>query len=75
MLSGERAIMIAYYRGFVAKSATSEGGMAAVGLGVADVTPYLGDEDVTGAVTVACDNYPSSTTLSGDVDEQTPLAT
>lgn len=68
MLPAERAIMIAYYRGFVAKSGTREGGMAAVGLGVADVTPYLDDEGATGAVTVACDNSPSSTTLSGDVD-------
>ncbi|TLD29263.1 hypothetical protein PspLS_03907 [Pyricularia sp. CBS 133598] len=73
MLSSDAAITTAYYRGLVTKSnfassSSSSGGMAAVGLGVEDVIPFLGEEGKSGAVTIACDNSPSSTTLSGDVD-------
>jgi acyl transferase domain-containing protein len=59
-------IKIAYYRGKVfsqsSHSDTSlEGGMAAVGLGVEQVTPYLKP-----GVRVGCENSPESTTLTGD---------
>ena len=56
------AIRLAYYRGQVSKLQFHAGGMAAVGLGRDEVASYL----VPG-VTVACENSPSSTTLSGDV--------
>lgn len=38
--------------------------MAAVGLGREEVTEYLTD-----GVTIACENSPDSTTLSGDADQ------
>ncbi|KAF2676482.1 polyketide synthase [Lentithecium fluviatile CBS 122367] len=55
------AILAAYFRGLATKEKLAEGGMAAVGLGSADVRPYL----IPGVV-VACENSPSSTTVSGD---------
>ncbi|KAL3453049.1 hypothetical protein BJX65DRAFT_302946 [Aspergillus insuetus] len=66
------AIKIAYYRGKVLSQSTqsdsspiaptsSEGGMAAVGLGVEQVTTYLQP-----GVRVGCENSPNSTTLTGD---------
>ncbi|KAH0539027.1 Type I Iterative PKS [Glutinoglossum americanum] len=54
-------IIIAYYRGQVTKECLQAGGMAAVGLSREEVLPYL----VEGVV-VACENSPSSVTLSGD---------
>jgi acyl transferase domain-containing protein len=57
------AITVAYYRGFVTKEQTMLGGMAAVGLGKEDVVPHL-----TAGVVIACENSPSSVTVSGDVD-------
>ena len=56
------AIRIAYYRGQVSKLQLRAGGMAAVGLGRDEVASYL----VPGVI-VACENSPSSVTLSGDV--------
>ena len=55
------AIIFAYYRGFVTKKQGLDGAMAAVGLGPQDVTKFLCD-----GVVVACENSPSSTTISGD---------
>ncbi|KAF9870424.1 hypothetical protein CkaCkLH20_12091 [Colletotrichum karsti] len=65
VISIKEAIITAYYRGYITKSTSLGGGMAAVGLGVADVTPYI---QGTASVVVACDNSPSSVTLSGDLD-------
>ena len=56
------AIRLAYYRGQVSKLQLRAGGMAAVGLGRDEVASYL----VPGVI-VACENSPSSVTLSGDV--------
>lgn len=56
------ALISAYYRGFVTKEQTREGGMAAVGLPAAEVLEYL----IPG-VTIACDNSTNSITISGDV--------
>lgn len=63
-LTAESAIIVAYYRGKIAEQAGShsmKGGMAAIGLGREEVLPYLID-----GATVACENSPSSVTISGD---------
>jgi acyl transferase domain-containing protein len=63
-ITAAEAITVAYYRGQVAKAQTRPGGMAAVGLGRDEMEKYL----VKGVV-IACENSPSSVTLSGDVEE------
>ncbi|KAJ5642948.1 uncharacterized protein N7484_005455 [Penicillium longicatenatum] len=63
-LTAESAIIVAYYRGKIAEKAalrSTKGGMAAIGLGREEVSPYLMD-----GVKVACENSPRSVTLSGD---------
>nr|ALQ32752.1 putative polyketide synthase [Fusarium anthophilum] len=60
-ISSQEPITIAYYRGYVNQQYKRDGGMAAVGMGAQEVTPYLVD-----GVTVACENSPQSVTLSGD---------
>ncbi|KAF6802944.1 polyketide synthase, partial [Colletotrichum musicola] len=56
------AIIIAYYRGQVLGSTSiPAGGMAAIGLGKAQITPYLRP-----GVLVGCENSPNSVTLTGD---------
>lgn len=60
-ISSSQAISIAYYRGQAMIAADFNGGMAAVGLGAADVQQYL----IPG-VLVGCENSPTSTTLTGD---------
>ena len=56
-------IAASYYRGYVGKKSTSVGGMAAARLGAiaASQFPRKG-------VTIACENSPTSVTLSGDLD-------
>lgn len=61
-LTRESALIVAYYRGFVCKNFNKAGGMAAVGMGTADVQQFL----VPG-VGIACENSNSSVTLSGDL--------
>ncbi|KAF2832649.1 KR domain-containing protein, partial [Ophiobolus disseminans] len=63
-LSMAEAITIAYYRGLVTKKQTLRGAMAAIGLSVAEVQEYLQE-----GVIVACENSPSSITISGDEDK------
>ncbi|KAK0732344.1 hypothetical protein B0T21DRAFT_412523 [Apiosordaria backusii] len=64
-LDMKEAIIAAYLRGFVMKQQTDrEGAMAAVGLGKDGVDLFL----IPGVV-VACENSPSSVTLSGDADK------
>ena len=65
ILSLSEAITAAYYRGFVMKDMPRNGTMAAIGLGSADVAPFLVGEGA--AVVVAAENSPDSTTISGDV--------
>ncbi|CAG8097448.1 unnamed protein product [Penicillium olsonii] len=60
-ISMRTAIILAYYRGKVAKSLEGLGTMVAVGLSPDEVLPYL-----TPGVVVACHNSPHSVTLSGD---------
>ncbi|KAK3328126.1 polyketide synthase [Cercophora scortea] len=62
-LTAGAALAVAYYRGQVAKSQTRSGGMVAVGLSRDEVSGYL----VPGVI-LACENSPSSVTLSGDSD-------
>ena len=61
-LSMREAVIIAFYRGYVCSKPQKRGAMAAVGLGRADVQPYL----IPG-VRIACENSGKSVTLSGDV--------
>ncbi|KAI2627722.1 hypothetical protein GGR54DRAFT_652536 [Hypoxylon sp. NC1633] len=63
-LTIREAVTAAYYRGFVSKTSTTPGGMAAIGLGAEETRKYLPDR-----VVVACENSPSSTTISGDLDQ------
>ena len=63
-LSFREALIISYYRGYVAKQASSSGGMAAVGLGATAVSNFLKD-----GVVIACENSSKSVTLSGDVEK------
>ena len=64
MASAPEIIIAAYYRGYALENYAPSGGtMLAVGRGLEDVGPYLSqfDEDIV----VACENSPSSVTLSG----------
>jgi acyl transferase domain-containing protein len=63
-LSLSEAIIVAYYRGYVTKQQTKTGGMAAIGLATDVTSTFLRD-----GVVVACENSPSSTTISGDLDQ------
>ncbi len=63
-ISLEYAITVAYYRGYVVthgKGVLRGGMMAAVGLGASEVSRVLQP-----GVCVACDNSPTSSTISGD---------
>ncbi|KAG4429988.1 hypothetical protein IFR05_014525 [Cadophora sp. M221] len=63
-ISSREAIVIAYYRGKVMLDIDSSvGGMAAIGLGVKEVEPFLRH-----GVLVGCENSPKSVTLTGDKD-------
>ncbi|KAI1734172.1 acyl transferase domain-containing protein [Xylaria scruposa] len=63
-LTLREAIACAYFRGYVSKSAKTPGGMAAIGLGAELTKKFLPDR-----VVVACENSPTSTTISGDADQ------
>ncbi|KAF3395631.1 Compactin diketide synthase mokB [Talaromyces pinophilus] len=68
-LSQYTALKAAYYRGFSAGISKSKGlgkgGMIAVGLGEEDVSKYI-SRLTKGVAVIACQNSPSSTTVSGD---------
>ena len=65
VITASEAILIAYNRGLatVGLGNIHRGGMAAVGLGRNEVTPYLR----TGVI-IGCENSPNSTTLTGDLE-------
>jgi len=63
-LSLPEAIITAYYRGYIAKKQTLTGGMAVVGLSASSTLKFLRD-----GLVIACENSPSSTTISGDLDQ------
>jgi acyl transferase domain-containing protein len=62
-ISVTEALIAAYYRGYVTKQQKLAGGMVALGLGAEAASAYLVD-----GIVVACENSPSSTTISGDLD-------
>lgn len=68
-LSVDEAMIVAYYRGFISQQQQQQppqqatGGMAAIGLGSEAVSRFLQE-----GVVLACENSPSSTTISGDID-------
>ena len=63
-VSFREAIIIAYYRGYVARRPSSAGGMLAVSLGADAVSDFLKE-----GVVIACENSPKSVTLSGDIEQ------
>ena len=64
-LTRAECVLVAYHRGRMCpKYGITHGLMAAVGLGAADADARLRKHGKPGCV-VACDNSPSSTTLSG----------
>ncbi|EXJ58389.1 hypothetical protein A1O7_05814 [Cladophialophora yegresii CBS 114405] len=63
LLSAEEAITAAYYRGQMMEEVTVPGAMAGVGLSWKDTESFLQH----GAV-LACENSPTSTTISGDLE-------
>ncbi|KAL8847079.1 MAG: hypothetical protein Q9221_007866 [Calogaya cf. arnoldii] len=64
-ISAPEAIVAAFYRGFTVKHHAPSGAMLAVGLGIKDVFEYLGSRE---DAVVACENSPSSVTLSGTAE-------
>lgn len=71
-LSLREALACTYYRGLAtaryldARAKQPAGGMLAVGLGSVEAQSYV-DTTTTGKVVIACENSPSSVTLSGDM--------
>ncbi|MFD1333732.1 acyltransferase domain-containing protein, partial [Methylopila musalis] len=71
-LSLEDAILVSYHRSRVQKKAAGQGGMLAVGLSEADVTPFLLEHH--GRVSLAAANGPTSLTLAGEQDALDEIA-
>jgi acyl transferase domain-containing protein/SAM-dependent methyltransferase len=63
-LTAGEAITAAHHRGAVTVKQEKPGAMAAVGMGWGETEKYLVPN-----VNIACDNSPSSVTISGDVDD------
>ncbi|KAM7189490.1 hypothetical protein V8F20_010118 [Naviculisporaceae sp. PSN 640] len=72
-ISAAEAIVLAFYRGKVAREICTNGAMLAVGLGAHEVGPYLDVAKADGRVVIACHNSPSSVTLSGDAPALEPI--
>lgn len=65
LLSAPEAMVAAFFRGFAVKHHATPGTMLAVGMGVAKVLDLIGDST---DIAVACENSPSSVTLSGSIE-------
>ena len=63
LLSAPEAVIIAFYRGLAVEYVAPKGTMLAVGVGVNEISDYI--SDLGQNVVVACENSPSSVTLSG----------
>ncbi|OJZ83788.1 hypothetical protein ASPFODRAFT_73203 [Aspergillus luchuensis CBS 106.47] len=63
-ITASQALISAFYRGIMAGKVPRAGCMAAVGLGIDEARPFLRP-----SVVIACENSPSSVTISGDIDE------
>ncbi|KAJ5788020.1 hypothetical protein N7457_003010 [Penicillium paradoxum] len=70
-ISAPEAMMAAYLRGYAVSKYAPVGAMLAVGLGSEDSQAWLPED---GSITVACQNSPSSTTLSGSCEAISILA-
>ncbi|KAK3945108.1 hypothetical protein QBC46DRAFT_445535 [Diplogelasinospora grovesii] len=70
-VSAPEAILAAYFRGLAVTQAAPAGTMLAVGLGANEVQDYIDilPPDVAERISVACENSPGSTTLSGFHDD------
>lgn len=62
-LTAQEAIAAAHFRGAVASKQTKLGAMAAIGMSWTDTEIYLQPN-----VSIACDNSPTSVTISGDAE-------
>lgn len=71
-LTFKEALGVIFYRGQLAKELEQDssfrGGMAAVGLGPADVKKYITNTETASHVVIACVNSPDSVTLSGELE-------
>ena len=67
-ISAPEAILAAYFRGSAVTQVAPVGTMLAVGLGANEVEDYI-PEEVAEGVSIACENSPSSVTLSGNFDD------
>ncbi|OCL10070.1 putative polyketide synthase [Glonium stellatum] len=63
-LSAPEAILAAFFRGYAVKQSAPVGTMLAVGVGALEAERYI-PESAADDVTIACENSPSSVTLSG----------
>ncbi|PYH79566.1 KR domain-containing protein [Aspergillus uvarum CBS 121591] len=61
-MTAREAMICAFYRGVVSEEVNAEGVMCAVGMGTAEISPFLRPE-----VAIACENSPASVTISGDL--------
>ncbi|KAJ5817291.1 hypothetical protein N7447_009524 [Penicillium robsamsonii] len=71
VISAPEAMLAAYLRGYAVSKHASVGAMLAVGLGSEDAQLWIPED---GSITVACQNSPSSTTLSGSCEAISALA-
>ncbi|OTA96139.1 hypothetical protein M434DRAFT_28226 [Hypoxylon sp. CO27-5] len=67
-LSAYQAIMAAYFRGRTVAQNARDGAMIAVGLSKESAQALIDEHDLAEHITLACDNSPENTTLSGDAD-------
>ncbi|KAJ5715138.1 Acyl transferase/acyl hydrolase/lysophospholipase [Penicillium malachiteum] len=65
-IDARQAILAAYFRGAAVAEDSTEGSMAAVGLGKDQAQTIIEECALSESVTVACANSPESTTVSGD---------
>ncbi|OTB00781.1 hypothetical protein M426DRAFT_65238 [Hypoxylon sp. CI-4A] len=72
LISAPEAMIAAFCRGRAVKAKALSGSMLAVGLGAEDCKQYLPKD--SNDVCIACENSPSSTTLSGEADAIAKLA-
>jgi acyl transferase domain-containing protein len=63
-LGMREALLVSYYRGIAASELRRPGAMGAIGLGRDDLQGLL-----VGNVVIACENCPSSVTISGDLED------
>ena len=68
-ISFREAVVVSYYRSYVARTSLSNGAMVAVGLGADVASTFLNE-----GVVIACVNSPMSVTLSGDREQLDKVA-